>query len=811
MLKWYSPFPNQNITDIALHYIFEADTKAGGYTLYASQSEDFRQAREFTFPQTPDCLDAYYIPMDEELLAEGRWYLKAVSDTGMETEVLTVTVNCDHSKAPLRRPISPENPLIVIHDNSSDYRPGAHYEVLPEDLKPYFSTWSRFSLHSREDQLAEFEKHEKIGYPWSYPAIFHGEVRNNHYFVPSLCLLEYILQNAKHLTCVEGMEMYMGVRPDDDYQVWMYNRIIKLCGKYGYYFCHIDGNRDEHDYPAIIKRSVYMETLKEYADYVVMVFKQNHSNSSYSSYAAILGALIGGAAKNIGIQMENWYWNDAGFRDEVGRCYGYLQGNEMQMPEVFSSQMLIPGISMGACFYMMEGGGWVIQKKGNDDYELTPHGVTALSMFRAVIKHKLIPTYEDALKNVHAAIDMKGSWEDWGDTWTGGIMRTAFQNLYGITHEREILPRQMRYFFLPVVTNEPSAFSHLTTVQLEDIKTPDDMNRALNPLYPKWFDGNAYVTCLGGNYCIMNSQENFDESQYFRVPVKSRDGSPSPVALIEGSIGLWQYIFAYSENGQTWLHCNARKDSILTFYLSMAEGFTPHIVSSNKNITCTEDLSTGLYKVTVTGTNLPAELVLCREEDAPLALTEPIDYEFDSSDFLSDHKPSAMSAGEQGAPTLNCLANMAYGRLPIDMGSMRYSHGISMPRGSSITFDLDGKYHSLSFVLGFDIDVWIPIILKKREIVWDRYDKDIKISFRAYGDGRLLYESPVMTSTDYREALELDVSGVQKLSFAVEGTVEGGPLWCAITGTPDRYLVDPKTLDVPPADVYLDLGNPILK
>ena len=58
-------------------------------------------------------------------------------------------------------------------------------------------------------------------------------------------------------------------------------------------------------------------------------------NASYSCYGAILGAWLDGIAGNIGIQAENWYWNDAGFCDDIGQYHGYLQGNEQQIPAVF--------------------------------------------------------------------------------------------------------------------------------------------------------------------------------------------------------------------------------------------------------------------------------------------------------------------------------------------------------------------------------------------------------------------------------------------------------------------------------------------
>ena len=37
ILKWYAPTDQQEITDIALHYVFEAEPGAKEYTIFASK------------------------------------------------------------------------------------------------------------------------------------------------------------------------------------------------------------------------------------------------------------------------------------------------------------------------------------------------------------------------------------------------------------------------------------------------------------------------------------------------------------------------------------------------------------------------------------------------------------------------------------------------------------------------------------------------------------------------------------------------------------------------------------------------------
>lgn len=48
VLKWYAPTDQQEITDIALHYVFEAELGAKEYTIFASENPDFVNGMELT-------------------------------------------------------------------------------------------------------------------------------------------------------------------------------------------------------------------------------------------------------------------------------------------------------------------------------------------------------------------------------------------------------------------------------------------------------------------------------------------------------------------------------------------------------------------------------------------------------------------------------------------------------------------------------------------------------------------------------------------------------------------------------------------
>ena len=112
-----------------------------------------------------------------------------------------------------------------------------------------------------------------------------------------------------------------------------------------------------------------------------------------------------------------------------------------------------------------------------------------------------------------------------------------------------------------------------------------------------------------------------------------------------------------------------------------------------------------------------------------------------------------------------------------------------MGNKTRITWELDGQYRRLSFWYGFDMDAWMPKILDRETIIWDRADKSISMRVRLFGDGKELFCSPELTSTGGVHEGEADLQGINRLELVVDGAVVS---------------------EDPEARVYLDILNPVL-
>jgi hypothetical protein len=819
MINWILPLMNQQLTDIAAHFVWEAADGAVSYTLEYGSHSTFTGCTSVKVDQIAGCRVGFYLPEDHVLPPKGEVYVRLLANTGERSETLRFICDDVHTKAPLKWEMSTESPYFTLMDyGQHDWK--RVYEILPDTIKPYtailpipkrgmFGT----PVHARLPE--HIMESDEEGYPWHLVAAGPITVYGENLALIPLSTLEYVLQHAKHLRSVGLLEQYMGVRPPGDMRVDYFNRIIMLCGKYGYHFLYTDGNRNEIDFATVVKRPDFMNILREYKDYVTLSYKQNHANASYTCMGAILGAWIDNACGHVGIQGENWYWNDAGFCDDPGGYHGYLQGNEQQIPPCFTAQMLLAGLSYGACYYSMEGAGWTIQARGNSDLEWSPQGLAAISLLQTIIQNKLIPSKEQVIGKMKAAVTAKGLGKELGDAWVGGKFRKTFQNIYGIDHTKELFFKQSRYYHLPFVTDRVSSFAQFTIINADEIIDPYQINRILDPLYPQTFTGNSYISDAGHTYIIMNSNENIHSSQYISVNPEFAAGEPKLLTKLEGAFSLWQYMLMWQKGGVLHALLNAPAESMLSLRFYMIK--EPKIkILDNGGLSCGWNPQESCLEITLKGNNQCAE-ILCTAGEFTSACIEPVRNRKDTNCYLSDLPFTRVVTEGKWLPVKNQCANETYGKLPTSINGLRYPHSFSFMRNTEIAFDLAGKYRHLEFNCGFDIDAWLPIILDRDHIIWDRPYKDIDLRFTLLGDNNTLYESPVLNKTNWNTVVSVDITGVKTLTFSLKGNIIPSKfVYVSETGAPaqvrrpmEEVLTDVESTTLS-AEVYMDIGNPIL-
>jgi ELWxxDGT repeat protein len=122
--------------------------------------------------------------------------------------------------------------------------------------------------------------------------------------------------------------------------------------------------------------------------------------------------------------------------------------------------------------------------------------------------------------------------------------------------------------------------------------------------------------------------------------------------------------------------------------------------------------------------------------------------------FLSDVYWASSSAG-WGSVQRDFTVNGN----PIQINGVQYGKGVGIHSYGEIVVNLRGRAERFQADVGVDDDV---------------SSSEGSVIFKIYGDGRLLFESDVMTGADNAQQVDVDLIGIQKVRFIIEDAGDGG-------------------------------------
>lgn len=754
-IKWACPRQGETITDAAVHFVWSAVPDTKEYRVQYGLSPDFEGGFDVRVePIDPECRWGVLLPEDGMLPGEGRVYARVSADGGEWSETLEFTVDVSHPHAPVKRVIDREHPYFMIMDYSQhEWR--APWDLLPEELKPYTSIGGGFmTAGGGSDTLRDaLMERDAMGIPWHLYVYGPHESDGGKYSCVPLADCEYLLAHTKNLISVNMVEQYLGRRPDSYHHAVYMRRLITLCGKYGMQFVYSDGNRNNMEMTGFFN-SETARVMKEYAPYCSVQFKQNHSHAAYTVYGALLGAWQSGICGNIGVQAENWYWNDAGYRGEMAESSGYLQGIEQLIPYPFSVEMILTGVSIGGTVYTLEGQGWLLECEDGKRPRFSRHGTGILTLFRFLVENRAIPSKDDVFANVNAMLDTKLGSVEQGDAWTGGVWRNAYAPSFPGADPYALFMKESRYYYLPIANRFTK--TDLPVFTAEDITDADAFRKTLDGLYPARFGGDCYITRTGSTLIVMNSRENTLAGQTYDIPdICGARG-------ITGGLTTWQYMILSVCGEKAMLLADGPENSEIA--LTLRSGSAPVRFDGNEG---SVTASSGGTVIHIVPCGSPVRAAIGEGEALSPRIVPESHPEWK---WLSELPASRVVSGG-GVPVKDGCANLRYGKMPLYMNGMTYAHGIGMTDGMEVSYRVDGKYRGLALHYGYDIDAWMPVLLDRDRIVWDRYPHKVELVFRILGDGRELYASPVMRNTYVGKRVCLDIAGVKELTLSLTGRV----------------------------------------
>jgi len=125
--------------------------------------------------------------------------------------------------------------------------------------------------------------------------------------------------------------------------------------------------------------------------------------------------------------------------------------------------------------------------------------------------------------------------------------------------------------------------------------------------------------------------------------------------------------------------------------------------------------------------------------------------------YVSELSPTEVKESTLLAPPSRFKVDRAVSGLPLRLQGKTYAHGLGVHSRSDLTFALDGSYRTFSAVIGVDDSVAVAG----------------SVIFRVYGDGKLLYESPVLRASGDPLPIKVDLAGALLLRLSVD-PADGG-------------------------------------
>ena len=159
------------------------------------------------------------------------------------------------------------------------------------------------------------------------------------------------------------------------------------------------------------------------------------------------------------------------------------------------------------------------------------------------------------------------------------------------------------------------------------------------------------------------------------------------------------------------------------------------------------------------------------------------------TNYLSDTQPIYAYTGSG-----TIVPDKSIGGNTITLGGIQYSHGIGVNSYSGVEYNLGGVCSRFQATIGID----------------DEVGNNGTVIFQVFADGTKIYDSGVITGSSASRAIDLDVTGVRRLTLGVgsddDGTSNDHADWANAL-----VIVTNTTPQVPetPADLVASPGNPV--
>jgi hypothetical protein len=653
-----APSDHSNITDIALNFQWWLLHNHLKYELQYSRNNDFSDATTINVEKSEEEFKrnssfAFYLPQD--LLGTGVWYWRVRADDASQnyewSETTKFTINNDHTVKPAQLNISNDNPIFLAETFTRGGGLEGIANFVPEDIKNNFVlAVNRSAGKGNQFSIPLLTYLQPLIDKKVYHTIFYSGATNRMFILSEL---EELFQNNPYVVgVVLGEEFWAFNQPERWQQEEHIKRLIKLSGKYGKVLFWGDGNSSRFfNWQRILGDPEWKNILKQYAPYVNLVLKTNFTWKPYTSAGALFGAWLSGLMDHYGTWHEPWYWAHAGFGDGLGKQSNHDNSNNpkgfQNQPAIFWEQIFLNGLVQGASVYHIQGqntiqGMYHPPLHANHPAIWDKYGNKTATwenyiypFIKDTINKKLIPSKQQVLENVKVAVEqesmLKGNedrklWRDKGNPlymYEYTFFDSLYRGTYGFDSKQdgivmgpeseypyrggmdyEMIPNNTEYYFIPLLPYDVKALEDKTVIELKDLQDTNTVTSIFNKYYQKKFEGDAAVYVVGDMFTVMNSHENKDIIQNYKIPYDK-----GIIKNIKGKVGPHMYIIGkFMDNDTLWIKTNThykdRDTEIIIESVSKPNVMLPENATGNWNE------ANKTLTLTVKNTDHPTEIVI---------------------------------------------------------------------------------------------------------------------------------------------------------------------------------------------------------
>ncbi|MDG6899417.1 MAG: hypothetical protein JRN44_01905 [Nitrososphaerota archaeon] len=490
--------------------------------------------------------------------------------------------------------VSREHPLFILGGSGpADTDPESAYKLwklIPDELKEY-SVYpvEHFSVETME-RWAKFADKNDFPLLWqvrTWVPVWH-RMWNNGMQGPGVGVdkVERLLSEHDSIKGVQICELNcFGLSTEERLYV---SDLLKACARQGRYLSWREGNDGCNIWVDAFLEKWFSDDVEAYGRYLFPQWEMNIPRNMYLCHDSVFGLWMAGFVENWGLEPQSFYWLDCGFTDlnkpGENNNKGWREGDRSKFPRTMWGQMILLGMNSGATVYNFEPRQDVLFTD-EGAYPPAAHEVL-FPLLEDIVRERLIPSKEEVAEKVKVAY--VADFEDRREGETSDIdyyrgfapdndlfgrhgrrlsgSGSIYKGTYGLAHEYKMIPDTGRYYWIPVL---PKYTRMEVMNRFERVICPNqfwgehDVRRFFDTIYPRSYEGDAYVTQVGKKVFLTNSNENIDVIQRFSVTVEGVE--------IRGELGPNSYVIGTFED-RVFLHVNNYPGKVTELGISGVEG-----------------------------------------------------------------------------------------------------------------------------------------------------------------------------------------------------------------------------------------------